>query len=64
MADGVAGERHAAQEQECAQQRAGYGDEAADQGGGVLGIAQEGVQLFPGDEVQQELDDEFFELKH
>ena len=52
MADGVTGERHAAQEQECAQQRAGYGDEAADQCGGVLGIAQEGVQLFPGDEVQ------------
>ena len=52
VADGVAGEGHAAQEQECAQQGAGYGDEAADQGGGVLGIAQEGVQVLAGHEVE------------
>ena len=53
VADGVAGEGHAAQEQECAEQGAGHCDEAADDGGGVLGVAQEGVEVFTGDEVEE-----------
>ena len=53
VADGVTGEGHAAQEQESAEQGAGYGDEAADDGGGVLGVAEEGVEVFAGDEVEE-----------